>query len=72
MFSYQPDKCTQIVHIFDIIFLFAAPLEEPKIGIWGKGLKYKHIFKPKIQGLLLSKTMPGFSRNSKRSFMKIL
>ena len=26
------------VHIFDIIFLFAAELEEPKIGI-GKGLK---------------------------------
>ena len=26
------------VHIFDIVFLFAAQLEEPKIGIWGKGL----------------------------------
>ena len=28
-----------LVHIFDIIFLFAAELEEPKIGISGKGLK---------------------------------
>ena len=27
------------VHIFDIISLFAAELEEPKIGISGKGLK---------------------------------
>ena len=26
------------VHIFDIISLFAAKLEEPKISIWGKGL----------------------------------
>ena len=26
------------VHIFDIIALFAVELEEPKIGIWGKGL----------------------------------
>ena len=27
------------VHIFDTIFLFAAELEEPKIGIQGKGLR---------------------------------
>ena len=27
------------VIIFDIISLFAAELEEPKIGMWGKGLK---------------------------------
>ena len=27
-----------IVHIFDIISLFAVELEEPKIGISGKGL----------------------------------
>ena len=27
------------VHIFDIISLFAAEFEKPKIGIWGKGLK---------------------------------
>ena len=26
------------VHIFDIISLFAAELEEPKLGISGKGL----------------------------------
>ena len=35
------------VHIFDIISLFAANLEEPKIGISGKGLT-------------LSQTIPGF------------
>ena len=28
---------SQFVHIFDIISLFAAKLEQPKIGIWGKG-----------------------------------
>ena len=27
------------VHIFDIISLFAAEFQEPKIGIWVKGLK---------------------------------
>ena len=27
------------VNIFDIISLFAAELVEPKIGMWGKGLK---------------------------------
>ena len=27
------------VKIFDIISLFTAELEEPKIGIWGKGLR---------------------------------
>ena len=26
------------VHVFDIISFFAAELEEPKIGIWGRGL----------------------------------
>ena len=39
MFSTQSDNCTLFVHIFDIIFLFAAVLEEPKIGIPGEGLK---------------------------------
>ena len=29
---------SQFVHIFDIISLFAAELEKPKIGISGKGL----------------------------------
>ena len=38
MFSTQSDNYTQFVHIFDITFLFAAKLEEPKIGIWGTGL----------------------------------
>ena len=30
---------SKFVHIFDIIPLFAAELEEPKSGISGKGLK---------------------------------
>ena len=38
MFSTQSDNCIPFVHIFDIISLFAAELEEPKIGISGKGL----------------------------------
>ena len=38
MFSTQSENHTQFVHIFDIISLFAAELEEPKIGMWGKGL----------------------------------
>ena len=38
MFSTQLDNCTPFVHIFDIMFLFAAELEEPKISIWGKVL----------------------------------
>ena len=28
------------VHMFAIISLFAPELEEPKIGIWGKGFSY--------------------------------
>ena len=38
MFSTQSDNCTPFVHFFQIIYLFAAELEEPKIGISGKGL----------------------------------
>ena len=30
MFSTQSDNCTPFVHIFDIIFLFTAELEETK------------------------------------------
>ena len=33
MFSSQSDNFTLFVHIFDIIFLFDAELEESKIGI---------------------------------------
>ena len=39
MFSTQSDNYIPIyVNIFDIISLFAAELEEPKIGISGKRL----------------------------------
>ena len=38
MFSTHSDKCTPFFHTIDIIFLFAAKLKEPKIGIGGKGL----------------------------------
>ena len=31
---------SQFVHIFDIISLFAAELEDPKIGMSGKGLMH--------------------------------
>ena len=39
MFSTQSDNCTPFVLIDDIISLFAAELEAPKIGISGNGLK---------------------------------
>ena len=38
MFSTQADNCIPIVHIFAIISLFGAKLEEPKIGLSVKGL----------------------------------
>ena len=41
MFSTQSYNCIPIFHIFDIIPLFAIELEEPKIGILGKGLNYE-------------------------------
>ena len=39
MFSTQAGNCIPIHPYFVIISLFAAELEEPKIGISGKGLK---------------------------------
>ena len=33
MFSTQSVNCIPIVHIFDVIALFAAELEEPEIGM---------------------------------------
>ena len=30
---------SSFVNIFDIISLLAAELQEPKIGMWGEGLK---------------------------------
>ena len=37
-----------LVHIFDILFLFAAEFEEPKIGISGKGLIFYQTTKGKL------------------------
>ena len=37
MFSSHSEKGIPIVNIFDIISLFAAKMEEPKIGLWGEG-----------------------------------
>ena len=48
MFSTQSDNCIPISPYFDIISLFAAEFEEPKIGIWGKGLKLKEFADDKI------------------------
>ena len=47
MFSTQSDDCIPICPYFDIMSLFAAELEEPKIGIWGKGLVVKRAIVPK-------------------------
>ena len=38
MFSLNQKIVSPFVNIFDIISLFAAKLEEAKIGVWGKGL----------------------------------
>ena len=38
MFSTQSEICILICQYFDIKSLFAAELEEPKIGMWGEGL----------------------------------
>ena len=37
MFSTQSGNCIPFVHIFEIISLFAAELEESKIGMSSKG-----------------------------------
>ena len=42
MFSIHLENCTSFVHIFDIILVFVAELEEPKTGILGKGLSIWH------------------------------
>ena len=39
MFSTQSDNCIPICPIFDILSLFSAEMEKPKIGISGKGLE---------------------------------
>ena len=40
MFSTEPEKLyVHLLIFFDIISLFASELEEPKIGLSGKGLK---------------------------------
>ena len=45
MFSTQIIE-SPFVHIFDTISLFDAELEEPKIGISGKGLTHSHTTAP--------------------------
>ena len=57
MFSTQSDNCTLSTHIFDIIFLFAAELEEPKIGIRDKELNLTH-------------TIPTFNTSNEEAFGK--
>ena len=50
MFSNQK-ILPSFVNIFDIVSLFAAELEEPKIGISGKGLTLYHTFTTYGKGL---------------------
>ena len=40
------------VHIFDIIAFIVVELEEPKIGIWGKGLIVCKCFQDKYENFL--------------------
>ena len=37
-FLHNQKTVSPFVNMFDIIFLIATELEEPKIGMWGKGL----------------------------------
>ena len=51
-----------LVHIFDIISLFGSELEEPQIGILGKGLNYVYpgqvlLIFSKLSGAILSNDM---------------
>ena len=43
MFSTQSENCIPISQYFDIVSLFAAEVEEPKIGTSGKGLNKANI-----------------------------
>ena len=55
MFSTQSENYFPIYdNIYDITSLFAAELEEPKIGIWSKGLKkgWKGIFPQLVNWLV--------------------
>ena len=49
MFFTQSDNLSSFVDIFDIIFLFAAESEEPKIGISGKGLRWQMYWEAKVK-----------------------
>ena len=40
MVSTQSENCISICQYFEVISLFSAELEEPKIDISGKGLKW--------------------------------
>ena len=41
MFLLNQKIVSPLVNVYDIIPLFAAEFEEPKIGILGKGLTYQ-------------------------------
>ena len=45
-FQLNQITVSQIVHMFDIVSLFAIELEEPKSGISGKGLNFLHVRGP--------------------------
>ena len=40
MFSTQSENCIPICQYFYIMSLSGSELEEPKIGMWGKGLSW--------------------------------
>ena len=57
MFLLNQVIVSPIVHIFDIISLFAPELEEPKIGISGKGLTSRFLFLMTLRIKLFEKNM---------------
>ena len=52
MFSTQSDNCTPLCLYFDILILFAAELEKPKIGILCIGLSLNIVIKIMINNHL--------------------
>ena len=55
MFSTQSENCILFVNIFDIIFLFAAELEEPKICMSGKGLSVLKVLSRRYSAQVLTR-----------------
>ena len=67
MFTSKFNNCIPIYplwHIFDIISLFAAELEEPKIGISGEGWRWQNEYSSKLEVLERIENIVGNGENA--------